>query len=86
MLTILKKIGLIGVIIGGLIILGNTINSIVPWIWLKNFFIILRNTAELFDFILDINTLWTIMGIALTIQISIWIFEATIWAVKYFKR
>lgn len=84
-IKILKNVGLIGLIIGGLSVLGNVINSIIPWGWLTNFFIIIRNLLALIDYFIDTNTLITLIGLRLSIEIAYWSYKAIIWVVSFFK-
>lgn len=66
-------------------ILGAVVNTYIPWNWLTPFFIFLRQSSMLFDFIWDIPTMWIIVGITMVIEIAIWIFRATLLFINWFR-
>lgn len=81
----LKTLAIIGIIISGLTILGATINEIVPWIWLTNFFIIIKFLIRIFDFMIDTDTLITLIGLILTIDAAYWVFKGVMLIIHYFR-
>jgi len=85
MINILKNIGLVGVVILILTALGTAINAIVPWAWLTDFFTLLRHLTDLIDFTWDTSTMWTIVGLSMTIFVAEWVFRAGITAVDYLR-
>ena len=82
---VLKSLALFSLAVLGLGILGAFLNSIIPWFWLVYFFVILRSTVSIFDFTWHIPTLLTLVGIALSVEIAIWSWRATMTIVKWFK-
>jgi len=85
-IKILKQVGLLGLIIGALLILGTAINAIIPWSWLTNLFIIIRKTTIIFDFMWDMDTLFTLVAISLSIQVALWLYRATVVVVNFFNE
>jgi len=86
MINILKNIGIVGVMMAALSVLGLAINQLVPWSWLTNFFVIIRYFSILFDWIWDVPTMYVLLTIAFSLQITVWGFKASIAAVNYFKN
>jgi len=84
--NIIKQIALLGAVASALILLGTGLNAIIPWGWLTAFFTIVRRLALLFDFWFDTTTLFTIVTLAMSLKISIWLYEATITVVNYFNE
>ena len=67
------KVGVfVGLIVGGLVYLGNTMSNIINYNYLTTFFSLIRRLILPFDFFIDTNTLFTIFGIALMVQVGIW--------------
>lgn len=75
-LEFLKKYGLAGMILLGLTALGTVINEVVKWVWLTNFFIILRVAIKPLEFMWDFNTSFIILGASMTIMGAIYTFKA----------
>lgn len=85
LIKIFKNIGILSLIIAGLGILGTTINRIIPWQWLTNFFIIIRNLLKSIDFIIDTNTLIVLIGSSLSITIAYWTYKGTMFVISKFR-
>jgi len=49
--------------------IGKGINSILPWQYLGYGFTILYNLFSIFDFFIDVPTLWTVLGYALDVML-----------------
>jgi len=58
------------------------INTLIPWSWLTVFFALIRRLVMIFDPMIDTDTLWTVIGITLTIDISYWVFKAGVLVIK----
>jgi len=86
MINILKQIALVSVVLLILFGLGTTVNAIIPWIWLTHFFTILRSTMGMFDFIWDIDTLFTLVGLVFAVEIAYWAFRGSMTAVRYLRH
>lgn len=80
------RVVFVGVIIGGLIYLGNEIDKLVIWQWLTDFFSLIKKAIYSLDFIIDSETLIKIVGYSLKILIAYWSFKAIIWLSKYFNE
>lgn len=81
-----KQIVLVGIVLTALVVLGNVVATYVAWSWLTNFFIIVRKTVGLVDFMIDTDTLFTIIGYSFLIQIGVWIYRATTTIVNFFNE
>ena len=81
-----KQIVLVGIVLTALVVLGNVVATYVAWSWLTNFFIIVRKTVGLVDFMIDTDTLFTIIGYSFLIQIGVWVYRATITIVNFFNE
>lgn len=84
MVSVLKNVAIVAVLISGLGTLGLTINAIVPWEWLTNFFVLIRYFANLFAWIWDVQTTFTLLASALSIQVAIWILKGSLTIINYF--
>lgn len=85
-IKILKDIGLITALILALGFLGTTINDLIQWGWLIDFFSIIKNVLKNIDFIIDTNTLTTLIGLSLYITIGYWTFRATLIIIHWFRN
>lgn len=88
MLKLLKDIGLLPLIITAMMVLGLVINNLTSglWIYLTYLFIIIRQSANLFAFMIDLSVLWTTTGIILSAWSAYWIFDGSMWLIKYFRK
>ncbi|MFZ4799302.1 MAG: hypothetical protein ACOYMA_17515 [Bacteroidia bacterium] len=77
---------LILILISGLVIFGNVINALIPWQWFKFLFIILQKTSLIFDFMVDIPTLWLIFGITLVIEAAYWGLKGILFIVAWYRN
>jgi len=86
--TLLKyfiRFGLFTATLSALFILGAVVNSIVPWIWLTNFFVIMRRLLSVFNWILAIDQLIIILGLSLTLKVSISLYDLSRKVFGYFN-
>jgi len=81
----LKGIALMTILLTGLWGLGVVINNTLVWQWLTDFFTILRRFASGIDFFWDTDTMFTLIGVALGIQVAYWGFKAYLWIIHYFR-
>jgi len=82
---IIKNIGLLTLTVGFLGILGAVINAYVPWIWLTDFFVIIRHCLTMVDFFWDTTTTIALMSISLTIVGALWTYRGVMVVVQWFK-
>lgn len=85
-IKILTNIGLIGILLLALGVFGTQINNIIQWDWLINFFVIVRSLLKSIDFIIDTNTLITLIGISLYLTVAYWILKATTFVIEWFRH
>ena len=85
-IKLIIKITMLPIVLVGLGLLGAVINSLPVWSWLTYFFIIVRNTANMFSFMIDVNAALTVLGFLLIIAIARASFTATIWVIHYFRH
>jgi len=85
-LKIVVRISITGLIISGLLIIGNVIDNLVVWSWLTDVFSLIKKSLNSLNFIIDINTLITLVGYSLTIGVGYWSFRIIIWLSKYFNE
>lgn len=85
LIKIFKNIGILSLIIAGLTLLGSIVNSIIPWQWLTNFFVIIRNLLESIDFLVATDTLITLVTLSLIMTGAYWTFKGTIFVISKFK-
>lgn len=86
LLDILKKLVILAAIITALIILGNAIANYLPWIWLTYFFVIIRHLANLFGFLYDLPTMWTLVGWSYILLGIYYVFNASIIIIKHISK
>lgn len=79
-----KLITIAIIYVGAITTLSLAINNI-PWIWLTYFFKMIRTTAQMFDFMIDLPTLYSTITIALGVQIAYWTFKVTLLVVEWIK-
>jgi len=72
MIDILKKIGILSLITGFLVVLGNGINVLIDWNWLTTICRILRLVIVPLDYMIDTTELITRIGSSLSILILFW--------------
>lgn len=84
----LKTIGLFGIIFSALYSAGLAFDNYLSEIWkyVGYFFIIIRKSAELFEFIIDLPTLFTTTGIILSAWGLYWSIYGVVYLVNYFKK
>jgi len=85
-INILKQVGLISLTITAMGTVGVVLNNFIPWVWLTNFFIIMRHLLPLIDFMFDTTTLLTLLGIMLTVQIALWAWKGSNLVIDWFKK
>jgi len=82
-----RNLVFIGVILVILITLGNVIALYTAdWLWLTYFFKIIRDGLALIDFMVDTDTLITLVGYSLLIQVGLWTYKGTLAAIKFLKQ
>lgn len=86
LIIILKKIALIGLVIAALGLLGSVINTLIPWIWITYFFVLLKNLLTMIDFTFNTTLLWSMLGLSLTAFIALWTFKASIFVIEWFNN
>jgi len=87
-MKIVKDISIISAIIAAMLIIGATLNALMAdlWIYLTYLFIIVRTSAGLFGFMIDLPTLWTTTGIVLSAWAAYWVFDISMIIAKYFRK
>lgn len=85
-INILKKLIVPGIITGGLIALGLVIDNFVPWIWLTWFFVIIRHLMNLFGWLYDLPTVWTLIGWSWLVLGAYWIYIGTLTLIKIIEK
>jgi len=68
----LKRYLLMSFIITAIVTVGNIISASLPWQYLGYLFYVIRFFLYLFDFIINIDTLVLLVGIALFMEGAIW--------------
>lgn len=86
LIKLLKDIGLLSLAIIALGLVGAALNALIPWIWLTYFFVIIRTSAELFGFMIDLPTLYTTTGLLLTAYGFYWVWRASFLVIKWYKN
>jgi len=88
LIKIMKNIALVSVVVLALSGIGYSINQIigVGWDQLTLFFGLLRELIAIIDFTWNTQVLLLLLGIQLSIEVIIMIYDATIWITKYFKH
>jgi len=81
-----KDIVLVGLVVGLLVVLGNTIAILLNWDWLTYFFVLIRNLLLMIDWVIPTDTLLTLVGISFTIQVALWAYKATWWLIRWFRN
>lgn len=80
----LLTISIIPLIIIGLRVLGGAVNSILPWDNLTIFFGIVQRFGNVFAFTWDVQTLWTLVGLSLLLELQYWFFRIYLFVSTYF--
>jgi len=87
MWNVLKKLALVGLIPGVLMIVSAGITNMLPWEWLTYFFVILRHLISLFSWLFfDIDAFWTIGGWVWLILGFYWIYLISIKIIHFFNK
>lgn len=82
-----KQVLLWAVAITGLSILGNVFNGFTMfWYYVEIFFAVIRNVANLFAFMWDTQTLWTLVGFFYLTEISMWTWKTLNAVAKFFNE
>lgn len=81
---ILVKLGLFAAILTVLYTIGAAINALVPWQWLTSFFVIMRHFMAMFNWLIDIDTLLTIIGLGFTLKLAVWTYRLSMRVIAYF--
>lgn len=84
-LNILKTIVLVGVVIVALSIFGAYLNSLAIWGWLTIFFSLIYKLMFFLNFVWDIPTTWTVLGISLGVWAAVWTLKGVLWAVRWWQ-
>jgi len=84
LIKIFKVVAIVGIIVAGLTLLGSTINALVPWEYLKYFFIIFRKTILPFDFMVDTDAIIAVFSTSLLILIAVWAYKGSVPLIKRF--
>jgi hypothetical protein len=85
MIDVLKKIAIVGLVLGAASALGNAINSAISWTWLVYVFKIFRVLLNPMDFVFDTTTLITVLGKMLSTLILVWGFYGFIYVMRVFN-
>jgi len=85
-IKILKKLGLIGLVITALSTLGVAINALPVWHWLTDFFSIIKSSVLFIDFMWDTTTTLTIIGTMMTIIVAYWTWRLVMIVVGWFNH
>jgi len=85
-IRILKDNALIVIAILAVVALGTVVMNLIPWIWLTYFFAIIRSTAELFGWGIDLPTIWTITRLSLLAGTAWLTFMGVMTLVGWFKK
>lgn len=83
--TTFRNIVLFGFLMLGLSGLGLTLNILIPWAYLTDFFILIRHFLKLFDFLWDTTTLFTLVGIWFLLESALMFYRATLFIVGFFR-
>ena len=83
-----KALAFIGIILGGLVVLGNIINIYVDpnLTIMTNIFVIFRKSLGIIDFAIDTDTLLQLIGYSLIILVAYWGFKAILFLVDYLNK
>lgn len=65
---------------------GMVLNTYLPWSFLTDFFIILRNVVSLVDFMIDTDTLFNLVGIGILVLSAYYLFKAGFLIINWIKR
>lgn len=84
-IKIIKDIALLGIAIIAIGALSVLTESLIPWSWLTNFFIIIRHLLDFFNFLLDMDTLTTIIENSFRIMVEFYLLYGTIIIIKWFR-
>lgn len=83
---IIKQITLLTFVVGALSLLSGAFifPSALPY--LAGFFVLVRSFLLPFDFMFDIDTLITLLGMAFAVQLSIWLLRSYFSLVNFFNE
>jgi len=85
-IKILKDNALLITAIIAITALGSVVTANIPFEWLTYFFVIIRRTANLFGFMIDLDTLWTITWLVLVAEGAYWAYKGVIAIIDWFKK
>jgi len=81
----LKQIALFSLLLIIVGIVSFIVNNLIPWVWITNLFVILRSILGLIGFMIDLNTLFTLVSLTLTLEITLWAFKGGKLVINWFK-
>lgn len=84
-LNALKIIILIGTLVVGLSVLGAYINGLEIWNWLTIFFSLIYQLLYFLNFMWDIPTTWTVLGVSLGVWAAVWTLKGVLWAIRWWQ-
>lgn len=85
LLNLLKTIILLSVLVVALSALGKTINDVIPWGVLTTIFGIIHHLLSIFAWIWDIDSLWTFLGIGITVYVAYWSMRGVLWGIRWWQ-
>lgn len=85
MIDILKKMVIVGLVMGALSILGAAINAAIDWSWLVAVFKVFRVLLNPVDFVFDTTTLITVLGKMLSTLILVYSFYGGLYVFRVFN-
>lgn len=85
-LKIVVRVLLVGVTITALVLLGDVVSKLVIWDWLTQFFVIMRKTIGILNFMIDTDVLFKLVEYSFILSVAYWGFKAAVWIVKFFNE
>jgi len=82
-IKVLKDIGLITVVVGLAVLLGYSVNAIVPWTRLTELFAAGRYLVSAMDWLVDTSTLFICVGLSIGLDVAEWALVAGMVPVHY---
>jgi len=86
LIKIVKNVALVLALITALIVFGNVIAGLGVWSWLTSLFVLGRQMLTMADFIIDTDTIITIFGLSITLEVAYWTFRGVMWLNRFFKK
>lgn len=83
-ISYIKQIILITVMIGAVTVFSVVVNTWIPWVYLTLFFEFFKTVLAKISWFWDIDTLFLIILIVLTIDISLWALRGVLTLINYF--